>query len=349
MKILFLYTEFMSYYYPVLRLLSKKGFRLFIVYKDIGRNTPFEKKKYKNFIFIKRSTLKLKSIKYLVKHIDPDLVYVSGWSDKLYLILSLVFKFYQKKVVVGFDDQWHGSFKQNIAFLLGKLNFFKNFYSHAWVSGTLQYEYARNLGFKKNEIIFDLLTCDNIFKLNPSVKKRILKNRVSKKFVYVGRLSPEKGVKTLISAWCKFSQKYKNCKLVIVGSTDKYDKNLIIGVKNVSLKPFMNSSQLKKELENSICGILPSNKEQWGVVLHEYCSSSLPIISSDKVGSNKTFLINDYNGYEFKSESVNSLVLSLEKIYKLSEKKLGYFISNSYKISFRITDQTSLSNLLSIL
>ena len=63
-------------------------------------------------------------------------------------------------IVVALDGHWTGSIKQSLAYILGRLNFTNLFFTHAWVSGTLQYQYARMLGFKSECIAFDLYSAD---------------------------------------------------------------------------------------------------------------------------------------------------------------------------------------------
>ena len=99
-------------------------------------------------------------MKNLILDINPNLTVVSGWVDLCYLRMSRMLISNKKDVIVGFDDQWHGTLKQRVAQVLGKLKFFKIFFSVAWVSGLYQYEYARKLGFKKQQIIYDLYSAN---------------------------------------------------------------------------------------------------------------------------------------------------------------------------------------------
>ena len=91
---------------------------------------------------------------------------------------------------------------------------------------------------------------------------------------------------------------------------------------------------------------MPSKFEPWGVVVHEYCLNSMPLILSNTVGSNSEFLINELNGFIFESSSVDGLYNSLLKIVKLSDDEYYNFGQNSKRLSTRITINDSIYKFL---
>ena len=62
--------------------------------------------------------------------------------------------------------------------------------------------------------------------------------------------------------------------------------------------------------------------------LLEACSIGRPIISSDVPGS-KEIVINDYNGYKYKSGNVNDLYKKMLSIVNLPKNKLIAFCNNA--------------------
>ncbi len=62
--------------------------------------------------------------------------------------------------------------------------------------------------------------------------------------------------------------------------------------------------------------VLPSSEEVWGLVINEAMVCGLPVVVSDRVGSNADLIKPGENGFIFRSGDINALVDSLEKIIK---------------------------------
>lgn len=331
----------MGYTSATLNELAQNDVELMVIHWKVGKLTAFNPELKKNIISISRDELDWLSILKLIESFGPDIIVVSGWMDVGYLPSCIWARLKNYKVVVCIDDQWHNTIKQKVGFLLGKFNLFKIFYEYAWVSGSPQYEYARNIGYEKNKIINDLYSCDvNKF------QKVDIKNNEFINFIFVGRIVPSKGIDILLRAWSIFSLNNTKCKLTLVGSglhINECDYN------NLIVKKFMSPEELRDEAEISHCFILPSLFEPWGVVVHEFATLGMPMILSEAVGARSSFLINNHNGYLFKTGSVDDLVVAFEKVAKLDINELKKFGENSYKLSLKISPESSAMNLMSIL
>lgn len=126
-------------------------------------------------------------------------------------------------------------------------------------------------------------------------------------FVFSGRITKEKGIKELLEAFSML--KYKNIKLLIIGSYDygKKDKNSFMidleerfkKLKNkVIFTGFINRDDVPKYLGLSDVAIIPSMwEEPSGLVIMEAQASKLPLITTDSGGIpeiiniNSTFII----------------------------------------------------------
>ena len=237
---------------------------------------------------------------------------------------------------------------QFIAYILGKIGFFSLFFSHAWVSGVYQFEYARKLGFKKSQICFNLYSADlNLF--NDCFQSCIVnkKNLYPRRFLFVGRFEREKGLDVLIEAWNKLGSKKGVWQLHLIGNGSL--NSVLSAVPGVTIKPFLQPEQLVKEIALSGCFILPSRFEPWGVVVHELAAAGLPIITSNVVGSSTEFLIEGYNGFEFEVNDSSSLAKVMFEIIRLSDKELIKMGLRSHELAQRITPSTSALNLLSVI
>ena len=171
MKILYLYSEVMGYTLSTISSLVSFGAEVHVVYWDKKKLTPYEIPKLNKINFYPRSKLTLKSMTLLANNIKPDITVVSGWMDYDYLKISRILRNNGAAVVCCLDQQWEASNKKILRSILGFSGFFLRYFSHAWVSGVYQYDYAKKLGFTKKNIFFDLYSAD-IKKFKNIYKKR---------------------------------------------------------------------------------------------------------------------------------------------------------------------------------
>jgi glycosyltransferase involved in cell wall biosynthesis len=350
MKILYLYAEVMGYTMATIKVLTTMNAEVHVVYRDKNNKTPYSPPILDNLHLYARSRYNVNSLINLANRLKPDITVVSGWQDKDYLVVCRHLRSKGKIVVSGFDGQWHGGLKQKIAGLLGTIDYFKRYYSHAWIAGAYQFEYARRLGFKKQEIIFDLLSADTslfdrAYKESYTIKKKCYPHR----FLFVGRLEAVKGLDILLSAWniLEDRQQRHDWELHLIGSGSS--KSTLKSMAGVTVKDFMQPDDLANEIIGAGCFVLPSRAEPWGVVVHEFAAAGLPLIASNVVGATPSFLIDGFNGWIFKSTSAESLAKRMYSIISCSDKKLLKMGANSRQLSTRITAETSAYNLLSLL
>lgn len=118
-----------------------------------------------------------------------------------------------------------------------------------------------------------------------------------KKFVTIGRFSPEKGHARLISAFNKFCSDFPDTQLIIIGGHGVlYDET----VELVENSQFRDNITLIKGISNPMpilkeCDlfILPSFYEGWGIVITEADTLDVPVFATDVVG---TKWLKDYGG-----------------------------------------------------
>jgi len=350
MKILYLYTEIMGYQIPVFKdLIESYGAEIFIVHWDKKKLTPYSPPSIPGLTLFDRFQFSsYKEILDLALSINPDLVYISGWQDKAYLKVVERLRLQSIPIVVGFDDQWIGSIRQILGSLLMRLRWLKKYFTHAWVAGPYQLEFAARMGFPKRNIIFNLLSCD-VNKFNTH-DERVLDNAIKGpcQFLYVGNFRSVKGTDILVEAFKIYRNKYcGKWNLVCVGNGDF--ESLIKEDGAIIRLPFSGVDELVNCAKNSSAFIMPSRHDQWGVAVHEFALAGLPLILSENVGAHPVFLIDGYNGYLFKNNSADDLA---EKMYLISQKnneELAIMGSRSHGLGLSITPQMSSASLMSVL
>jgi glycosyltransferase involved in cell wall biosynthesis len=220
----------------------------------------------------------------------------------------------------------------------------KRIYTHLWVAGVYQYEYARKLGFKKKNIIFNALSCDVQLFENLSLSNKQFD--YPKNFIYIGKFSTEKGLNYLLDAWEDIEDKM-DWTLTLIGEGPL--KNYFIDKKNIIIKDFMSHNDLLKEINNSGCFILPSIYEQWALVIHEAAASGLPIICTEICGAAPHFVIDNYNGYKVKSKESHDLKKAIQKIILLDKNELLLYSNRSRALAKSIRPELGLANLVGLI
>jgi glycosyltransferase involved in cell wall biosynthesis len=347
-KILYLYSEIMGYNLSTIKYLIKSGAKVSLVHWDHKKLSNYKIESLPNLKIYKRSEMTKEDITNLVIELKPDITVVAGWFDKGYLFATKYLRKKNKVVVCQLDSQWESSIKNPIKKLIFNLNIPSLFFSHYWIPGIPQYNFLKKLNIKDSKIIFDALSADTIF-FQKIYNDNILKKEISypHKFFYAGRIDWNKGIKELLEAWNKINSIKTDWTLKIIGD-DKQQK-LFEGINNIEIIDYIQPSEYSDALKDVGCFVLPSTWEPWGVVVHEFCTAGIPIILSDKVGAKDDYLIQGYNGYEFKAGNSESLFNSMLKIINSNDKSLYQMAKNSNSISKKVTIDSSVANLLSSL
>ena len=347
MKILYLYAEVMGYTMATIRELAERGNEVHVVHWDYKKLTPYKPPKLTNVFLYNRSEYSAEQMQELARNLTPAVTVVSGWMDRGYTRVARQLKLDGLPVVLGLDGHWHATLKQWLALTLGWIGYFSQYYSHVWVAGLSQFEYARRLGFEKDSILYDLYSADlHTFNqaYNTSIERK--QSHYPHRFLFVGRFEPVKGLDVLLQVWQQLGSKKCDWELHLIGNGTL--KSKFEAIDNVVIKDFMQPEQLIQEVANAGCFLLPSRGEPWGVVVLEFAAAGLPLILSDVVGAASTFLITGLNGFIFKVNDRQALASKMCQIMDMTDQELHGMAVSSHMLSQRITPNTSASNLVSV-
>jgi glycosyltransferase involved in cell wall biosynthesis len=147
-------------------------------------------------------------------------------------------------------------------------------------------------------------------------------------FIYVGRLSSEKNLETLLSAFSKLKKQKAhaaNWGLIIVGDgTERQTLTKMVTDGNIANVYFTGGKswyEVPVFFALSNVFVLPSLSEPWGLVANEAMVCGLPVILSSRCGAAYDILDNGENGFMFDPQDVNDLV-----------GRLSYFVDNPDEI-----------------
>lgn len=128
------------------------------------------------------------------------------------------------------------------------------------------------------------------------------------KFLYVGRLAPEKNLSLLLEAFTLLP----TLSLTLVGQGPLKENLLAKSPKNVQILDHMPNQLLAKVYQEHDVFILPSYKEPWGLVIEEALFYGMPVIASKHVGCAKDLIVNNQVGTLFSPTSSTSLIQAID-------------------------------------
>lgn len=348
MKILVLYSEIAGYFISCVRQFADlHAAEIHIVRWPINPEAPFKFSDHPNIIYHERNDYDAAGLLALAQQIDPEVLYIAGWIDKPYLKVARHFFNRGRKVIAAFDTQWRGDFRQRLATWISPFYFMRRF-THAWVPGMFQFEYARRLGFPRERILTGMYSADTplfeaVYAPGVAAKATTYPHRI----LYVGRYLALKGVLELYHAFKEFSEAHPHdWELVLVGNGPL--KEELTPTPNIIFRDFVQPSELPGLALTAGAFVLPSRSDAWGVVLHEFAAAGLPLISTDAAGAITAFVKEGYNGFVHKRSDKESMKAVFHKLISLSDNELREMGRRSHELSKQISPQTWAATLFHI-
>lgn len=341
---LFLYTRLPDYFFKCIRHLletSGAGSKAWIVCYQQDNDAPYDLGQSDTITILNRSGFQ----ESMVDDIRPDIIYIAGWSDKLYNSIGKKRRL-SIPVIMGLDNPWKANSRQRIATLLSPF-FQKKICSHLWVAGIWQYEYARRLGFSASRIIRGLYCADT-----SSIKHG--SEHTIKRILYVGRLVDYKRPDWLLKAFMEILKQnpgLADWKLTFIGNGPLNGSLEQMASKHSSVEflPFMQPAEIKKYYMDATIFCLPSHYEHWGVVVQEAAAAGLPLLLSDTCGAATDFLVDGWNGYQFRSHDYNDFKQKLSLLMNKEVTALKKMGETSHALSKRIDHNSWAASLKSTL
>lgn len=331
-KVVFLYTELAPYITRCIEALAAEGYDVSILAYPINKEAPFEFNSSENKArYLNREEFSDEEILQLLNNISPDMIVCSGWIDKGYL---KALKSYSSQAtrVLALDTQLEKDIMARISVIRAKV-LYKPYFDCAWVPGPPQAAFAKSMGFGDDEIWDKFYTADfnhfNKLDLNDT------RSEFPKRLVFVGRYVNYKGINELFSAFMEVEK--KGWELYCAGTGNLFHQRPQHS--NIHHLGFVQPADLDNFVRQGGVFVLPSWKEPWGVVVHEFASAGFPLICSEKVGSASVFLKSGKNGFKTIPRSKDSLRDAIERVLLTPDStlfemgKLSKELASAYTIS----------------
>ncbi|MFF2487713.1 glycosyltransferase family 4 protein [Microbacterium sp. NPDC058062] len=166
--------------------------------------------------------------------------------------------------------------------------------------------------------------------------------RRNRAFLSVSRLSPEKGLDTLISAYATYRQEVSDpWELWIAGTGDV----TIPEAAGIRVLGFLWPAEVSEMMHSASALVLASSFEPWGVVLQEGALAGLPLIATEDCGGVGSMLHNGVNGVVVRSNDVPGLARALRDIASASPTRWAALSSAGQVIARRATPTTWVASL----
>jgi len=347
LRILFLYTELGGYTVACLNKSLMASVELHVVRWPVNNEAPFSFSARTGLTFYNRSDYTQDALLILCKKINPDLVVCSGWVDRGY---SKVAKHFRPTipVVLILDNHWRGTLKQWLACTIGRV-WIHHRYSHCWIPGKPQLPFAKNLGFSESKIRsgFYVADTEQFIKLRERTFETRMQN-FPKRFLYVGRYLELKGIVDLWQAYKNMREEgHTDWELWCVGAGELYDSRPEIeGLRHLG---FLQPSELEAVIAQCGVFVLPSHRDAWGAVVHEFTIAGFPMVCSAAVGGVTMFLETGKNGITHKPGDAQDLTRALIYMASLSNDELVAMSKRSIELSEQLNLEGWTQNLLSFL
>jgi glycosyltransferase involved in cell wall biosynthesis len=141
--------------------------------------------------------------------------------------------------------------------------------------------------------------------------------------VYVGRLSKEKGISTLIKA---FQQTKSNGKLVVIGDgplKKELKFSLGSGVKRIYFSGYLRGKKLRESIRNAVAVVMPSEwYENAPMSALEAFAYGKPVIGA-RIGGIPEMIDEEINGYLFDPGNADDLKEKLELVLSMPDAQIS--------------------------
>jgi len=159
------------------------------------------------------------------------------------------------------------------------------------------------------------------------------------KFLFVGRLVEEKGIRLLVDAYHTYRARAgaKAWGLIVAGAGPL--RPVVTGIEGIECRDFVQPAELASLYAEASCLVLPSRFEPWGVVVHEAAAAGLAIICSKACGAGDVFVRHGENGFVFETADADTLAGHLGAVAALPAARLRQFSECSRAASRSITPE----------
>ncbi|HLY41326.1 MAG TPA: glycosyltransferase [Terracidiphilus sp.] len=278
----------------------------------------------------------------------PDAVIISGYNYLPTWSMLAWAKIIGKPVALWFESNAFDRPHYPVKEFLKRIFLYGCDVGHVY--GTSNRQYLEELGMKSYEIVEKRATVDwELFS-----KRRAVFHSDFRRFIYVGRFSPEKNLTRLMEAFQIVQSKTRiRAELLLVGYGP--DESMLrqrtrdLGLsESVVFGGAKTQEEVCMTLAECDCLVLPSLSEPWGLVANEALCVGMPVILSDRCGC-AIDLARDGIGWIVGAEDTNAFAESMLKVCNLSIEELRTMGRNAVSIAEEYSPQQCAARIMASL
>ncbi len=262
----------------------------------------------------------------------PDVYICGGWNDRVFVSAARYYHVQGCKTVVCMDTPWEGRLRQYLNCVRSRFVLLPTF-DFVFCAGEPQAHYARKLGFRDKRIVRGLYCADTekFAALYRPEEKR------SHTFLYVGRYISVKNMRRMEAAFLRALELVpeSDWTLTCIGGGALWDERT--QHPRIQHLGYKAPHELQNYISEAGCFVLPSLREPWGVVVHEFALMGLPLLCSNKVNAATAYLNAGENGYTFAPLAIESTTEAFVKIMRATDEERNAMGMRSHALGIAYT------------
>jgi glycosyltransferase involved in cell wall biosynthesis len=227
----------------------------------------------------------------LVREQEPDLLVISGWSERGYRPLYFDRTLDEVPKVLVMDNQLRRTMRQHAGRLL--LRPLLRRVAAIWVVGERAWQYARFLGVPEHRIRRGAVGID--YGRLSTARAARAKGDWPKRFLFVGRYHPRKGLDLLARAYRDYRARVADpWPLSIAGKGPEGAR--FAGMEGVTDLGFVAPDRMAGIWTDAGAFLQPSRYDAWPLSIVEAAAAGLPVVASNECGSTVELVRDRHNG-----------------------------------------------------
>jgi L-malate glycosyltransferase len=238
-------------------------------------------------------------------------VFLCGHGLRGIFLSAICLRLLGRRVVAMNDSKFDDKPRSAIKELVKSLYYAP--YSAALAAGRRSAEYFRFLGFRKRtvEIHYDNISIANVRAAAGADDKRPAFSE--RPFLCVARYVEKKNHAVLLRAYAQLSAEIRARRALILCGSGPLESALRTQAEQLGIASqvvftgWEDRQSIARRYRDSLCLILPSTEEQFGIVVLEALAMGLPVLVSDNVGARDLHVQSTVNGFFFEPDNVDAI------------------------------------------
>jgi glycosyltransferase involved in cell wall biosynthesis len=233
----------------------------------------------------------------------PDALGVGGWNQPAF-VRALAYAKTHRVPILSWVESTAGDARGGSAPLELAKRTLVHAYDGFFVPGQASRDYVLGFGVEPDRIAI----APNAVDASVFVGPREPGDGVVR-FLYVGRLDPEKGVDVLLRAFERVPGE-----LVLVGSGSAERELRALAGDRVRFTGPLPRDEVAGWYRRADALVLPSRSEPWGMVLNEAATAGMPLVAADGVGAARELVEDGVNGFRVPVGDEGALAEALRRL-----------------------------------